>query len=102
MSGSIVTFPNAGLARRPASAAIRERLVRFAALAVQEWRLRRDLAQLQGMDARGLQDIGLTQGGLEGAVRHGRRLPASTRALPEKICRSPEGPRIPSSWTEWR
>ena len=102
MSGSIITFPNAGLARPPASAAIRKRLVRFAAFAVQEWRLRRDLAQLQSMDARGLHDIGLTRGGLEGAVRYGRRSSALARDLPERMCRAPERPRIPSSWTEWR
>ena len=102
MSGSIITFPGAQTSRRPASAAIREHLVRLAGFAIQEWRLRRDLATLQSLDARGLHDIGLTRGSLEGAVRHGRRFPALVGGSPMKISASPEWPQIPSSWTEWR
>jgi hypothetical protein len=37
-----------------------------------EWRVRRQIASAQMLDGASLRDIGLTSGGVESAVRHGR------------------------------
>lgn len=37
-----------------------------------EWRLRREIRSLEGFDDTMLQDIGVSRGGIEDAVRHGR------------------------------
>jgi len=39
-----------------------------------EWRVRRQIASAQRLDSASLRDIGLTSGGVESAVRHGRGL----------------------------
>jgi uncharacterized protein YjiS (DUF1127 family) len=98
MSGSMAALSGGIPFRAPARQAIGTRLRAIVELLAAEWRIRRDLAQLQALDARGLQDIGLTRGSLEGAVRHGGKgmsFPDPIRALPEEHA-------IPSSWTEWR
>ena len=67
-----------------------------AALAV-EFRTRRDLHALQGLDERQLHDIGVGPGELDHAVRFGRpRQAARARPL------TGGEPVVPSSWTEWR
>ncbi len=64
---------------------------------VAEWRVHRDLRQLQELDSAALHDIGLAPGGLEGAVRYGRRArPGSEPA------RAPAPASLPVSLTEWR
>ena len=79
MSGSIVLFPgsNVGRSARPS---FQQRLRDLASFIAQEWRFRRDLAQLQALDTRGLRDIGLSRGGIESAIRHGRTARACTRS----------------------
>lgn len=62
-----------------------------------EWRVQRDLRRLGELDACALHDIGLAPGGLEGAVRHGRR--ARQVAGPGTWTAAP---RLPASVTEWR
>jgi len=47
-------------------------LERLAAALLREIRVRRDLRTLSGLGETALHDIGLTRGGLEDAVRHGR------------------------------
>jgi hypothetical protein len=37
-----------------------------------EWRVRREIANAGMLDCASLRDIGLTPGGLESAIRHGR------------------------------
>jgi hypothetical protein len=37
-----------------------------------EWDVRRQIAKAQMLDGASLRDIGLTPGGLESAIRHGR------------------------------
>jgi hypothetical protein len=37
-----------------------------------EWRVRRQIASAQVLDCASLRDIGLTPGGVESAIRHGR------------------------------
>ena len=100
MSGSMAAVSSVIPFRAPAKPAVQRRFAaRFGAvlaLLASEWRARRDLAQLQAMDARGLHDIGLTRGSLEGAIRHGGRGTTS----PEPV--GTERPRLPSSLTEWR
>jgi uncharacterized protein YjiS (DUF1127 family) len=98
MSGSMAALSGGFPVRAPARQALGPRFRAIVALFAAEWRIRRDLAQLQALDARGLRDIGLTRGSLEGAVRHGGR----GIAAPEPIPTLPEEHLIPSSWTEWR
>jgi uncharacterized protein YjiS (DUF1127 family) len=100
MSGSMAAYSSASPLRAPARMAVGARfgalLRTMMAFLAAEWRARRDLAQLQAMDARALHDIGLTRGSLEGAIRHGSRGPAPSGPAPA------ERPRLPSSLTEWR
>jgi len=98
MSGSMTALSSGIPFRAPARHAIGARFLAMVAFLAAEWRVRRDLAQLQAMDARGLHDIGLTRGSLEGAVRHGGK----GMSVPEPIPAFPEDQPIPSSWTEWR
>jgi len=37
-----------------------------------EWRVRRQIASAQRLDGASLRDIGLSSGGVESAIRHGR------------------------------
>ena len=101
MSGSIVLFPgsNVGRSARPS---FQQRLRDLASFIAQEWRLRRDLAQLEALDTRGLRDIGLSRGGLEGAIRHGCRARTVDDGAPVTFQQKPEPAVPPSSWTEWR
>lgn len=66
-----------------------------------EWRLRRDLRQIAEFDSYMLKDIGLGQGGLEHAVRHGR---SRGMACNQPVRPDPQLPPsiMPVSWTEWR
>ena len=50
----------------------RELIARGTARLAREIRMRRDLRRLSGLDDAMLRDIGITRGGLEGAVRFGR------------------------------
>lgn len=101
MSGSIAPFPQSRATRPPVSFA--SELRRFLSLAVQEWRLSRDRAELQALDGRALHDIGLTRGSIEGAVRFGRHgAPRHSGGPAEPFGDGAESPAIPSSWTEWR
>jgi uncharacterized protein YjiS (DUF1127 family) len=103
MSGSIVAFPVRASHARPAAPDLATRFRRLIEAALNEWRLRRDYACLQAMDARGLHDIGLTRGSLEGAVRYGRDWRSSVRDTPsEPIREAADFPTMPLSWTEWR
>jgi uncharacterized protein YjiS (DUF1127 family) len=47
-------------------------LVAFLLALPGEWRVRRQIASLQMLDGASLRDIGLTPGGIESAIRHGR------------------------------
>jgi uncharacterized protein YjiS (DUF1127 family) len=98
MSGSMAALSGGFPIRAPARQALGTRFRAIVALLAAEWRIRRDLAQLQALDARGLRDIGLTRGSLEGAVRHGGRGMAAPEPIPSFRQEQP----IPSSWTEWR
>ena len=98
MSGSMTALSSGIPFRAPARHAIGARFVAMVAFLAAEWRVRRDLAQLQAMDARGLHDIGLTRGSLEGAVRHGGKGLGTLCPTGEM----PECQGMPSSWTEWR
>ena len=102
MSGSIVAFPARGACAQPITPTVSERLREFAAYLVQEWRVRRAASELHSLDARGLHDIGLTRGSIEGAIRHGLRGRGAADGVPEMIRATPEWPPLPSSWTEWR
>lgn len=61
---------------RPASSGVRSRILRALGGIVSglltEWRLRRDIRSVEGFTDAMLQDIGLTRGGIEHAVRRGR------------------------------
>jgi uncharacterized protein YjiS (DUF1127 family) len=83
MSGSIVLFPGSNVGRRSARSLLQQRLRDLVSFIAQEWRLRRDLAQLEALDTRALRDIGLSRG-------------------PVAFGRKPEPALPPSSWTEWR
>jgi uncharacterized protein YjiS (DUF1127 family) len=73
--------------------------VPFTALA-REIRARHDAHWLAALDDRGLSDIGLTRGGIDHVVRHGRRPPA---AQPGGIAQTSRPASLPASaWTEWR
>ncbi len=102
MSGSIVLFPGSKIGRQAAGPSVQQRLRGLASLIAQEWRLRRDLAQLQALDARALHDIGLSRGALEGAVRDGRRARVLDIGATLTASSASEPPRLPRSWTEWR
>lgn len=64
---------------------------------VAEWRLQHDLRTLGELGPEGLKDIGLTEGAIEGAVRHGRGRSAHMASSPSHL-----GSLMPASWTEWR
>jgi len=98
MSGSMTAFSSGFSFRGSVGAAIRTRFLAAVALVAAEWRIRRDLAALQALDGRGLHDIGLTRGSLEGAVRHGGKGLGSLHPIGDL----PECQALPSSWTEWR
>jgi uncharacterized protein YjiS (DUF1127 family) len=102
MSGSIVLFPGSNVGRRSARSLLQQRLRDLVSFIAQEWRLRRDLAQLEALDTRALRDIGLSRGGLEGAIRHGCRARTVDDGGPVAFDRKPEPALPPSSWTEWR
>jgi uncharacterized protein YjiS (DUF1127 family) len=99
MSGSIVLLPGSKIGRHAAGPSVQQRLRDLVSFIAQEWRFRRDLAQLQALDTRGLRDIGLSRGGIESAIRHGRR-PRVVDGGPGTAL--PEPRALPSSWTEWR
>ena len=61
---------------------------------------RRDLRLLSAAGDDMLRDIGLSRGGIESAVRHGRGR-SSAGARSERAT-GPAIPALPSSWTEWR
>jgi uncharacterized protein YjiS (DUF1127 family) len=71
-------------------------LIALVQVVAREWRLRRDLAGLQSLDAAALRDIGLDRGSLEQAVRFGR-----DRSAPP-ACSAPRPTALPLSLTEWR
>lgn len=73
------------------------RLGAAAASLLVEWRVHRELKQLEELDARTLRDIGIAPGGLESAVRYGRRSRPDLR-----IVRTRSVPAMPASFTEWR
>ena len=102
MSGSIAAFASHHTAKRPAGPRLTARLRALAAHLAEEWRVRRAMSELQSLDARGLHDIGLTPGSIEGAIRHGLRGCGAADAGPDMIRQTPEWPDMPSSWTEWR
>ena len=102
MSGSIIAFPSSNVLRPPAGPAMRDRVRQLLASFAQEWRLRRDLAELQSMDARALHDIGLTRGSLESAVRNGRPRIRPIAGASDRWSPSLDRPLMPGSWTEWR
>jgi uncharacterized protein YjiS (DUF1127 family) len=99
MSASLAHSPRPLTIGTPASSVLGMLLTVLAALS-QRLRMRRDLHDLLSLDDAALHDIGLSRGGIEHAVRHGRRETPSRSA---SACRT--GPRAsvpPSSWTEWR
>ena len=71
---------------------------RFVAHLVTEWQVRRDLRRLEMLDAHMLHDIGLTGGGLEDAVRHGRPRDRRARLASARDIEALSG----SSFTDWR
>jgi hypothetical protein len=71
----------------------------FTALAG-EIRARHDAHLLAALDDRGLSDIGLTRGGIDHVVRHGRR---PSDAQPCGVSQPSPAASLPASaWTEWR
>jgi len=60
------SLPGSAYAERPGL------LARLLTAAAREIRIRRDLRLLASLDDAALHDIGLTRGGMEDAVRHGR------------------------------
>jgi len=80
MSTIISRFPaTAGLPKPAGTSPARGlavELVRVAGIVAREirreWRIRRDLRRISELDERMLRDIGVSPGGLEDAVRHGR------------------------------
>ena len=76
MTMSIVTHPEADVARITPVAgleAARALSRRFAAAVVVRWRVRRAEAALARGGGTMMRDLGLAAGGIESAVRHGRR-----------------------------
>lgn len=103
MSQLLASQPGSS-SRHLASGAVRAWLARLAAAIVREWRYRQDLQLLQELDTRALHDLGITAGGLEHLVRHGRpfRSPQSD-AKGARPRHDPCGHALmPPSWTEWR
>jgi hypothetical protein len=80
MNTIISRFPaTAGLPRPAGTSLVRGlavELMRIAGVVAREirreWRIRRDLRRISELDERMLRDIGVSPGGLEDAVRHGR------------------------------
>jgi len=71
-------FTQEFLASRPAPRIARhwprDLLATLAAL-TEEWEVKRQMARAQRLDSAFLRDIGVAAGGLESAIRHGRKAP---------------------------
>lgn len=75
----------------------RSLLTRLVEGIVREFRVRRDMRVLASLDDAALHDIGLTRGGMEGALRHGR---SGEQVLPAVQDEAPA--LLPRSLVEWR
>jgi uncharacterized protein YjiS (DUF1127 family) len=72
----------------------------LAAAVRREIQVRRDMRTLASLGEAGLRDIGLSQGGIEHAVRHGRLPDGLAAGLGP--CHASFAAQFPLSWTEWR
>jgi uncharacterized protein YjiS (DUF1127 family) len=74
------------------------KVVAMSTILMREWQTARDLRRLSGMSDAMLHDIGVSRGGIEAAVRHGRDAAAAASGTP-----SCAASRLPASAaTEWR
>ena len=66
-----------------------------------EYRVHRSLRELSALDDHALHDLGLTRGGAEFVVRHGR-VPLGPIEFAPGLINDPGCTVTPAAWTEWR
>jgi len=86
----------------PRSLSLSKLLSGFFAAVAREIRIRRDLRMLDSFDDAALHDIGLTRGGVEDVVRHGRRWNRERPGYEPTHGRRTCVPALPAAQTEWR
>jgi uncharacterized protein YjiS (DUF1127 family) len=102
MYGSIVAFRSGTALPKPAGAGFGQQVRAFVTSAVREWKLRREMRRLEEFDTATLGDIGITPGGIEGAVRYGRSRRSAASLRPLGLPPVGGSNLMPASWTEWR
>lgn len=99
MSQMISTVPSVSARRPAATPSLVAGAANLARTIAAEWQVRRALVAMEGLDDRGLADIGICRGQAEGAVRFGRSgAPSAAAGRSAAESRS----LMPMSFTEWR